>query len=235
MALVDAKLRQTLLPGVFVCFADDPGGGVTDTEVEDFPCGDKVVEGLHELGDGGCEVPPMDVKKVDIGSLQLFETRLQRYLQALGVVPLVIGLNSHALLGPGPARRELGRHDHLISILSFLHPLPNPHLALLPLIIVRGIDEVPTVGVEVIEHLEGGFLGALAHEGFPSFAEVHGAQAERGDAHPSCGGEEAVVAQRGGGKGAEGRRETCWVWASVVMAAIVLLYRRDSVVMSLIT
>ena len=55
-----------MIAGVLVCFGDDPGGGVADAEVEDFALLDDGVEGLHEFGDGGCEVPPVDVEDVEV-------------------------------------------------------------------------------------------------------------------------------------------------------------------------
>lgn len=71
VALVDGEAPQAMGAGVFVCFRDHPGGDVGCAQIQDAACGDLVVEGLHEFGDGGCPVPPVDVKQVDVGCLQL--------------------------------------------------------------------------------------------------------------------------------------------------------------------
>ena len=60
-ALVDDEGAQAVGARVFVGFADHPGRGVADAEVEDGAGGDEVVQGVHELGDGGCVVPPAAV------------------------------------------------------------------------------------------------------------------------------------------------------------------------------
>ena len=93
MALIDAELRETLLPRVFVRPADDPGGRVADAEVEDFARRDHVVEGVHKFGDRSGEVPPVYVEQIDVAGPQLLQTRLQRDPQALGMIARIVGLD----------------------------------------------------------------------------------------------------------------------------------------------
>lgn len=45
-----------------VCTTDDPGGRVTNAQVEDFPRRDELVERGHHFFDGSAEVPPVDVQ-----------------------------------------------------------------------------------------------------------------------------------------------------------------------------
>jgi hypothetical protein len=72
---------------------------------------------------------------------------------------------------------KLGRDNHLIAVVLLLHPLSDPLLGFFTLVVVGGIDEVTALLVEVVEHGEGRVFVALAEEGFPGFAEVHGAEA----------------------------------------------------------
>ncbi len=72
--MVDGEAAQAVGACVLVGFGDDPGGEVGCAEVEDAAGGDLVVEGLHEFGDGGGPVPPVDVEEVDVGCLELFQT-----------------------------------------------------------------------------------------------------------------------------------------------------------------
>ena len=70
-ALVDDELAEAVIAGVFVCFADDPGWGVGDAEIENLAGTDDVVEGLHEFGDGDGEIPPVHVEHINVRCLQL--------------------------------------------------------------------------------------------------------------------------------------------------------------------
>lgn len=193
-ALIDAELRECVVARVLVCFGDDPGRGVADAEVEDFAGGDHVVEGLHEFGDGGGEVPPVDVEDVDVGGLEFLQAGFERDFQAFGMVALVVdfdaGVDAEAETGG-----EFGGDDHFVAVLAAGHPFTDPGFALFVLVVVGGVDEVAAVGVEVVEDAEGGFLAAFAHELFVGVAEVHGAEADWGDADAGGWGEDAVVAE----------------------------------------
>ena len=72
-SLVDRKHRLPVLPRVGVARSDDPSGRVGDPEVEDLPGLDDGVEGVHDLGDGGGEVPPVEVEDVEVVGLELLE------------------------------------------------------------------------------------------------------------------------------------------------------------------
>lgn len=77
MALVDAELGEAMVAGVLIRFADDPGWGIAHAEVENFPSSDDVVEGLHEFGNRGGKVPPVDVEEVDVVCLEFLQTRFE--------------------------------------------------------------------------------------------------------------------------------------------------------------
>ena len=189
-----------MLAGVFVCFADDPGRGVGDAEVEDFSGRDDVVEGVHDFGDGGGVVPPVDVEEVDVARLEFLQGSFERDVQTLGMVPRVILLQFDR--GPGRVwRGEFGREDNLVAVLPRFHPFAEPGFGLLHLVIVGRVDEVAAVLEEVVEHLEGGVLVAFAEEFGPGVAEVHGAEAEGGYADAGYGGEDAVGAEEAVGLG----------------------------------
>lgn len=76
--LVDGELRQAVLTGVLIRFGHDPGRRVADAEVQNLARGDDAVQGLHQLGDGGGKVPPVDVEEVDVVGLELLEGGFQR-------------------------------------------------------------------------------------------------------------------------------------------------------------
>ena len=98
-------------------------------------------------------------------------------------------------------RRVLRGDDHLIAIAPFLHPLADPRLALLILVVVGGVDEVAACFGEGVEEGEGLLFVHAAHAAFPGFANGHGAELEGGDAHAGGGGEDADTAELGGGLG----------------------------------
>ena len=175
MALVDAELREAVVAGVLVCFADDPGGGVGDAKVQDFSGGDAMVEGLHEFGDGGAEVPPVDVEKVDVVRLEFFERGVEGDLEGFGVVALVVCFDS--LWARGEGHGEFGGEDDFVAVFARRHPFTKPGFRFFVLVVVGSVDEVPAVVVEEIEYFERGFLVAFAHGSFPGFAKVQGAEA----------------------------------------------------------
>ena len=167
--MVDDELAQALLAGVFVCFGDDPGGGVADTEVEDFSGGDDVVEGVHEFGDGGGEVPPVDVEDVDEVGLQFLQAGVERVAEGFLVVADEVGLDDvvpalvHLVAGG-----EFGGDDHLVSEAFRFgrEPFADPLLRLLGLVIAGCINEVAALAVEVIEDSKDfGFRHGAHHVG----------------------------------------------------------------------
>ncbi len=56
---------------VLVRLADDPCRCIADAEVKDFSLMHQIVEAEHELGDAGSEIPPVDIKDVNIFCFQL--------------------------------------------------------------------------------------------------------------------------------------------------------------------
>ena len=156
-ALVDDELAEPLLAGVFICFGDDPGGGVADTEIEDFAGGDDVVEGVHELGNRGCEIPPVHVEHIDEVGLQFLQARVEGVAEGFLVVADVVGLDDfvEALVGL-VAGCEFRSDDHLLpEAFGFgSEPFADPDLGLLGLVVAGCIDEVAALIVEEIEHGE---------------------------------------------------------------------------------
>ena len=171
LALVDDELAETLLAGVFVRFGDDPGRGVADTEIEDFACGDDVVEGVHEFGDRGCEVPPMHVEYVDEVGLELLQARVEGVSEGFFVVADVVGLDDvvEALVGL-VAGCEFRGDDHLLpeAFRFRSEPFADPDLGLLGLVIAGCIDEVAALVVEEIEHAEDVLFRHGAHHVGPT-------------------------------------------------------------------
>lgn len=70
----------------------------------------------------------------------------------------------------------LSSKHNLIPPPSLFHPLSNPLLGLLILVPTSSVDEVPSLFVEVIHHLERGLLRTLSQEVLPSIAKVHGTE-----------------------------------------------------------
>lgn len=172
-ALVDAELGQGVIAGVLVGFADDPGRGVADSQVEDLPCGDEMVQRLHDLWDGSCEIPPMDVQYINVGRLQVLQASLDGNPQALGVITLVVGFDVLLELEAGGV---LGSNDHLIAVPAFGHPLTDPGLTLPGLVVVGGVEKVAAGLVEMVEDSMALLLVALAHRFLPVLTESHGSQ-----------------------------------------------------------
>lgn len=50
-ALVHAKLSQTVVPRILVCFGNYPGWRVRDSQVEHLALDHQVIEALHQLRD----------------------------------------------------------------------------------------------------------------------------------------------------------------------------------------
>lgn len=116
----------------------------------------------------------MHPEQVDIIRLQPLQTRFQRKLQVLARIASEIA--SH--LAPELGRAgELGSQNNLISISTLRHPLADPLLGLTELVQVGCVDEIAALFVEVVEDGKCCLLIALAHEGRPGIAEVHGSQA----------------------------------------------------------
>jgi len=51
------------------------------------------MEAVHQLGDTGSEVPPVDIEDIDVVCLELFQARCNAESQALRMVSLEIALD----------------------------------------------------------------------------------------------------------------------------------------------
>lgn len=91
VALVDAKLTKTVVSGILVGLGNNPSRRIRDSQVQDLTLGNEVVETLHELRDGGREVPPVHVEQVDVVRLQLLQACLHRSTHALGAIASEVG------------------------------------------------------------------------------------------------------------------------------------------------
>ena len=152
-----------------------------------------MMEGMHELGDAGGKVPPVEIKKVDIAGLEFLQAGFKRDLERFGMVALVICFD--ALWAKREGRGEFGSEDDFIAVATLGHPFAEPDFGRFTLVIVGGVDEVAAVRVKVVEDFERGLLVAFAHEAFPGIAKVHGTKAERGNSNTGGGGEDTVIAQ----------------------------------------
>ena len=118
--------------------------------------------------------------RTNIAALELLQARLERKLQALGVVALVVRkytvwwTEERLLLTCG----KLGGHDHLVPTVSFCQPLSKPHLGLSELIVVGRINEVSSLKAEGVQYIERCILGTFIEVLTPVVAKVHGAKAQ---------------------------------------------------------
>lgn len=144
LALVDRELPQIVITRVLVGLRNDPGRCVTDTEIEHLALCDEVVQALHDLRDGSGEVPPVNVQQVNVVCLELSQRSLNRDLERFRVLALVI---DHPFWRVWSTRIRVrggvfGRDNHLLAVLARLHPLADPFLRFLALVVVRRVDEV---------------------------------------------------------------------------------------------
>lgn len=105
----------------------------------------------------------------------------------------VDGRTALAVLVDRVRGRELGGQDDLVTDPTLLHPLAQPALRLLVLVVVGRVDHVAAGVVEGVQELEGLLLAHRAHEAGPGIADGHGAELERRGAHAGGGGEDAVA------------------------------------------
>jgi len=207
---------MTLL--TFVGFADNPGGRVADSEVQDLSRVDNGIERLHQLRNRCREVPPVHVQQIDVISLKLLEGCLKRDAERLRAVTSVIDTLSRRVVGVREAGGKLGGDDHFMAYASLLHPLADPGLGLLVLVVVCAvklsisiitmtspngalrdsrINEVSTLLVEEVKNLKHSLFIALAHHALPRIAKVHRSQAKRRNANAGGGRHDAVEVQEG--------------------------------------
>lgn len=141
---------------VVVGLDDHPRWRVRHTQVEHLAGGDQRVQAVHDLLDGGGEVPPVHVQQVDVVGAQLLQAAVDGDVHALDRVADKVGLDG-LLVAVGGAKAgrilscdaatvpvnlcmssvvwSLNLH-HLISVATLLHPLAQPFFRLLGLVVV---------------------------------------------------------------------------------------------------
>lgn len=122
----------------------------------------------------------MNVKNINIVRPQLLQTVSHGDMHALRRIACKITLQRLILpVVPPVSSRVLRRHDHLIPIPAFLHPLADKALRVLRIIHVGGVDEVASereVGVH-----QGERVLILPEYLAPGAADAYTAQGYRGD------------------------------------------------------
>ena len=81
----------------------------------------------------------MHVQQVDVISLKLLEGCLERNAEGLCAVTSIVDTLARRVVWIGEASGELGGYDHLVSYASLLHPLTDPRLGLLVLVVVCAV------------------------------------------------------------------------------------------------
>lgn len=101
---------------ILVRLGDDPCWRVRYTEVQDFACGDEMVQIVHNLFDAGGEVPPMQVEDVDVRRPQFLQRGLDADVERLCRVTVIRGLLRDAVVAGFPIRRILyGRSQQKLT------------------------------------------------------------------------------------------------------------------------
>jgi hypothetical protein len=170
----------------------------------------------------------VDVEDVYVVGLELLQGCLERDAKRLRAITSIVDALTGCVVGVGKACRKFRSHDHLMANTTLLHPLTDPGLGLLVLVVVGAmfvlvhvlssesfhkgcakafsrvglrINKVTTVLVKEIEDLEDSLLVALAHHLLPRITKVHGSQTKRGDADACSRRHDAVEVQEGRGLG----------------------------------
>lgn len=73
LPLIHGKGPQSVRPRVLVRLDHHPRRCIRDAQVQHLAGGDEVVEGVHDLWDGGGEVPIVEVEEVDVRGLEVGE------------------------------------------------------------------------------------------------------------------------------------------------------------------
>jgi len=158
------------------------------------------------------------VQQVDVISLELLEGCLKRDAERLRAVTSVVDTLSGRVVWVREVGGKLGGYDHFVSYASLFHPLADPGLRLLVLVVVCAmtmsasiitttcpngwykalrINEVSTLLVEEIKNLKHGLLITLPHHALPRIAKIHRSQAKRRNANAGSGRHDAVEVQEG--------------------------------------
>ena len=145
----------------FVRSGHNPGWCVTDAQIQDLPSENELVEGLHYLLDGRGEIEPVNVKNVDIICPQFLQAGADGSVKTLGRVSGKARMQD-ALLVDTETVAVLGCDDHFLAAAAGLQPLSNPALRITALIVVRRVDEVAAVLLEVVKHGKSRLFGAFA-------------------------------------------------------------------------
>jgi hypothetical protein len=138
--LVDAELRLAGSTSVRVGRRHNVSGRIADAQVQDLALLDDGVERVHELLDAGGPVPPVDVQDVDPLGVELLERVAQRDVQgALVVAGGVDGAEAFALFVADVVAGELCGDDHFVAVAALFHPLADPELGLVVLVVVGAV------------------------------------------------------------------------------------------------
>ena len=143
----------------------------------------------------------MQIQNINVIRLQLLQTIPHTDMQTLRMVSTPIRRLPLPLLPTPIIRRKLRREDNMVAIPALGHPLADPGLALLVLVVVRRVDEVAAGVVVGVQEREGVGFGHGPHPAGPGVADRHGAELEGGDAEAALGREDTVAAEFGGGLG----------------------------------
>jgi hypothetical protein len=118
---------------------DDPGRRVADAQVQHLTGIDYAVEGLHKLRNARREVPPMNIEDIYVIGLELLERRFERNTERLSAVTTMVDLLTWGVVRVREACGELGGQDNLVAYATLLHPLADPGLRLLVLVVVGAV------------------------------------------------------------------------------------------------
>lgn len=168
----------------------------------------------------------MEVKNIDVVSAELAKRVLDRVVKGLHIVTAVLGLllkvldelvvrgvlhvkeaHQHQIQLPNPEEAisdctYLGSNNQLVTVAAELHPLANKLFGGLLLVVVGGVDEVAAGFVVGVKELEALLLVHGTHaEGFPAVTDAHSTELDGGDLDTGLGGEGAVLAKFGRGRG----------------------------------
>ena len=81
----------------------------------------------------------MDIENVYVVGLELLQGRLERDAERLGAVATMVDLLSWGVVRVREASGELCGQDNLVAYATLLHPLADPSLRLLVLVVIGAV------------------------------------------------------------------------------------------------
>lgn len=184
---------------VVVTCRNEPGGGIRNTEIENFALLNQDMQGIHDLFDAGELVVPVQIQDVDVVCLQFRETVAHTHVQRAATVAYMIWRFAISQGIVFVACSVLCGYDELVAVFAGCHPFADPLLGLLVLVVVGCINEVSAGLEKEVKQLEGLIFVHGAHAACPGVADGHAAESEGRDVDRRCGREDAEFAQVGGG------------------------------------